>query len=360
MFTKNGNAILAANKFGDVLAVSTTAETVADATEKGAEFELALGHYCSVVTSLSLSADGTLLASTDRDGKVRVSILPENPLLGAHEIQSFAFGHTDFVSCAVFVGQRKKEEEEEEETEEESKNKEVLISGGGDGTVRLWDPFTGRQLSVLQVGGKQEEAENEEEPEKEEEEAAAGGSSSKSIFSPFSQPVLALCASADDGHLVVALDGVAEVVVVRIDVANEKLEEVKRCAVPGGLPFATDILMTKSGKFLFVSGPLAGVPSAAPTAALLACAELDASSGALVEVEFLSNEAAQQLQQLGNKTEGEEREAPRKFLPKYLHKRTCTLTFEEKAARKVRKLAAADAASGAAAAAAAKTETAAQ
>jgi tRNA (guanine-N(7)-)-methyltransferase subunit TRM82 len=107
VFTKNGNAILAANKFGDVLAVSTMAETVADATEKSAEFELALGHYCSVVTSLSLSADGTLLASTDRDGKVRVSVLPENPLLGAHEIQSFAFGHTDFVSCAVFVGQNR-------------------------------------------------------------------------------------------------------------------------------------------------------------------------------------------------------------------------------------------------------------
>lgn len=41
---------------------------------------LLLGHFCSIVTSLCLSADGKLIVSTDRDGKVRVSNLPADPL----------------------------------------------------------------------------------------------------------------------------------------------------------------------------------------------------------------------------------------------------------------------------------------
>jgi len=42
---------------------------------------LLLGHFCSTVTALAVAPGGRLLASTDRDAKVRVSVLPRRPLL---------------------------------------------------------------------------------------------------------------------------------------------------------------------------------------------------------------------------------------------------------------------------------------
>ena len=42
---------------------------------------LLLGHFCSTITAVAVAPAGRLLASADRDGKVRVSILPRRPLL---------------------------------------------------------------------------------------------------------------------------------------------------------------------------------------------------------------------------------------------------------------------------------------
>ena len=39
-----------------------------------------LGHYNATITSLTMSADGGSLVSTDRDGKARVNVFPSNPL----------------------------------------------------------------------------------------------------------------------------------------------------------------------------------------------------------------------------------------------------------------------------------------
>lgn len=36
---------------------------------------------------------------------MRVSIVPADPMAGAHEIQSLCFGHTTFVTCSAFVHQ---------------------------------------------------------------------------------------------------------------------------------------------------------------------------------------------------------------------------------------------------------------
>lgn len=65
--------------------------------------ELLLGHFCSILTSLTPSPDGRFVVSTDRDGKARVSVLPADALQGAHEIQSFCLGHTDAVTASTFV-----------------------------------------------------------------------------------------------------------------------------------------------------------------------------------------------------------------------------------------------------------------
>ena len=47
---------------------------------KGASHLPLLGHFCSIITSLAVSPDGRCIVSTDKDHKVRVSLLPAVPL----------------------------------------------------------------------------------------------------------------------------------------------------------------------------------------------------------------------------------------------------------------------------------------
>jgi len=50
------------------------------ASSAGSKAALLLGHYNATITSLTMSADGGSLVSTDRDGKARVSVFPSDPL----------------------------------------------------------------------------------------------------------------------------------------------------------------------------------------------------------------------------------------------------------------------------------------
>ncbi|CAL5335230.1 unnamed protein product [Camellia sinensis] len=58
-----------------------------------------LAHYCSVITSLEFSPDGRFIISADRDFKIRVTLFPKKPLDGAHEIQSFCLGQSEFAQA---------------------------------------------------------------------------------------------------------------------------------------------------------------------------------------------------------------------------------------------------------------------
>ncbi|GER29750.1 tRNA (guanine-N(7)-)-methyltransferasenon-catalytic subunit [Striga asiatica] len=62
-----------------------------------------LSHYCSTITRLEFSPDGQYIVTADRDFKIRVTVFPKEPLNGAHEIQSFCLGHTEYISCITFV-----------------------------------------------------------------------------------------------------------------------------------------------------------------------------------------------------------------------------------------------------------------
>ncbi|KAH7864111.1 hypothetical protein Vadar_025914 [Vaccinium darrowii] len=98
-----------------------------------------LAHYCSIITSLEFSPDGRFIISADRDFKIRVTVFPKETSDGAHEIQSFCLGHTEFVSCLAFVW--------------DSDNPDgLLVSGSGDSTVRLWDITSGSLLDTCEVG----------------------------------------------------------------------------------------------------------------------------------------------------------------------------------------------------------------
>ncbi|MQL93726.1 hypothetical protein Taro_026366 [Colocasia esculenta] len=126
-----------ADKFGVVYILSLD--------EKGAEASAdkkavpLLGHYCSIITSLEFSPDGQFIASADRDFKIRITVFPKRPLSGAHEIQSFCLGHTDFVLCLAFICSS-------------DGCQAFLLSGGGDSTVRLWDFMSGSLLDTCEVG----------------------------------------------------------------------------------------------------------------------------------------------------------------------------------------------------------------
>lgn len=98
-----------------------------------------LGHYCSIITSLKFSPDGRFIATADRDFKIRITVFPRAFPKGAHEIQSFCLGHTDFVSCLAFIHLP-------------DCRQSLLLSGSGDATVRLWDHVSGCLLDTCDVG----------------------------------------------------------------------------------------------------------------------------------------------------------------------------------------------------------------
>ncbi|KAI7747579.1 hypothetical protein M8C21_004149 [Ambrosia artemisiifolia] len=134
----NGQFVCYADKFGTVWVVELdeSVENQALVQKKGSPL---LSHYCSIITSLEFSPDGRFIITADRDFKIRVTVFPKKPLNGAHEIQSYCLGHTEFVSCLAFVYNQ-------------DCPQGYLVSGSGDATVRLWDFASGLLLHTCEVG----------------------------------------------------------------------------------------------------------------------------------------------------------------------------------------------------------------
>ncbi|GIL90865.1 hypothetical protein Vretifemale_18584, partial [Volvox reticuliferus] len=149
-FTLNGSHALFADKFGDVLvgcvpAVGSGGAEEASISEPSPQVpSTLLGHFCTIVTGLASSPCGRFMATSDREYKVRISSLPEDPLQGSYEIQGYCLGHQDFVSCIAFAVQP---DEHSGEGAAGKVRPSVLLSGSGDGTVRVWDFETCTQLS---------------------------------------------------------------------------------------------------------------------------------------------------------------------------------------------------------------------
>jgi tRNA (guanine-N(7)-)-methyltransferase subunit TRM82 len=81
-FSADGRFAMFADKFGDV----HIAATAGLAAWRGAPDQASqpckplLGHFCSIITGLLASPDGRFVASCDRDHKIRVSVMPADPL----------------------------------------------------------------------------------------------------------------------------------------------------------------------------------------------------------------------------------------------------------------------------------------
>ncbi|KAK8654271.1 hypothetical protein V6N13_128242 [Hibiscus sabdariffa] len=138
--SNDGLHVCFADKFGVVWVVDLPGLDGTEASLNKKAVPL-LAHYCSIITSLEFSPDGRFIVSADRDFKIRVTVFPKKPLDGAHEIQSFCLGHTEFVSCLAFIC-----------TPDSPQG--ILVSGGGDSTVRIWDIISGSLLDTCEVGTK--------------------------------------------------------------------------------------------------------------------------------------------------------------------------------------------------------------
>ena len=141
-----------ADKFGDVHGLPVTETPFkGDVKVTFDEATYLLGHCCSIITdACAVSGEGSasrlnLLATADRDFKIRVARLPDatstilNPAIGVPEIQSFCHGHAAFVACVAAVPSSVGGGEENA----------YVVSGGGDGAAKLWRCEDGEEVGSV-------------------------------------------------------------------------------------------------------------------------------------------------------------------------------------------------------------------
>ncbi|KAJ7066403.1 WD40 repeat-like protein [Mycena amicta] len=138
-FTKDGQTILAADKFGDVFSyplehvpptfTSDEKNTALTSHENPSGGRLILGHV-SLLNAFVLSPDEKYIVTADRDEHIRVSWYPQG-----YTIESYCLGHTKFVS-AIHIPHFAPD---------------ILISGGGDTMLKVWNWLDGRLLRDISV-----------------------------------------------------------------------------------------------------------------------------------------------------------------------------------------------------------------
>ncbi|XP_026419276.1 tRNA (guanine-N(7)-)-methyltransferase non-catalytic subunit WDR4-like [Papaver somniferum] len=187
------------------------------------------GHYCSIITSLEFSPDGRFIISADRDFKIRVTVFPEKPLSGAHEIQSFCLGHTEFVSCVAVVASPEVPEG-------------FLLSGSGDCTVRLWDITSGALLDTCDVS------------------AQAGVREPSEKEDAFSSAVTDICAYPNGSIVAVAVQGLQGVLLLSCDLFARTLSVIKVVSV-GETFIPTSLGLNSSAEHLWMITGASNLPA---------------------------------------------------------------------------------------------------
>ncbi|KAF8111776.1 hypothetical protein N665_0073s0125 [Sinapis alba] len=182
-----------------------------------------LSHYCSIITSLEFSPDGRYILSADRDFKIRVTVFPKEPLQGAHEIQSFCLGHTEFVTCIAFVWST-------------DLTQGYLMSGSGDSTVRLWDVTSGSLLDTCDV-------------------STMAGHIESNESEPVQVTVTDICAIPNTCSAAVSIQSFQGILLLSCDLSSHTLSITKVIKIPGESFIPTSISLSTSTRLLWmVSG----------------------------------------------------------------------------------------------------------
>uniref|UniRef100_A0A0R0EYW2 tRNA (guanine-N(7)-)-methyltransferase non-catalytic subunit n=2 Tax=Glycine subgen. Soja TaxID=1462606 RepID=A0A0R0EYW2_SOYBN len=188
-----------------------------------------LSHYCSIITSLEFSPDGRFILSADRDFKIRVTNFPQKPLNGAHQIQSFCLGHTEFVSCLAFI-------------QAQECPQGLLLSGSGDSTVRLWNIDSGALLDTCEVAIK------------------AGLLESNGKAEEHGHAVIDLCTVLDGLIVAVAIQSLQGIVLLSCNVCAQTLSFAKVVSVAGEAFVPTCLGSSPSIRKLWMVTGVSGLP----------------------------------------------------------------------------------------------------
>ncbi|XP_041018737.1 tRNA (guanine-N(7)-)-methyltransferase non-catalytic subunit wdr4-like [Juglans microcarpa x Juglans regia] len=199
--SNDGLHVCFADKFGVVWVVDLDSVDSNQALVNKKAVQM-LAHYCSIITSLEFSPDGRFIVSADRDFKIRVTVFPKKPSDGAHEIQSFCLGHTEFVSCLAFVS-----------TSEYPQG--FLVSGSGDSTVRLWNISSGSLLDTCEV------------------EVKAGLLESNRRGEECNSAITDLCTIPDCTMIAVAIQSLQGIVLLSCDLSARTLSIAKVVSIMG-------------------------------------------------------------------------------------------------------------------------------
>lgn len=217
--SNDGRFVSFADKFGVIYAVEIEGSLENQSLPHKKAVPI-LAHYCSIITSLEFSPDGRYIISADRDFKIRVSVFPEKPSDGAHEIQSFCLGHSEFVSCLAFICNQDSQQW-------------YLLSGGGDSTVRLWDFTCGSLLDTCHVG-------------------ETGLLQSKEGIDDRLLAVTDLCATPWGSLIAVAIQSLAGVMLLSCNLSAKSLHVARVVPIPGETFIPTSLAAASSSNQLWM------------------------------------------------------------------------------------------------------------
>ncbi|XP_049411547.1 uncharacterized protein LOC125874626 isoform X1 [Solanum stenotomum] len=217
--SNDGRFVSFADKFGVIYAVEIEGSHENQSLPNKKAVPI-LAHYCSIITSLEFSPDRRYIISADRDFKIRVSVFPEKPSDGAHEIQCFCLGHSEFVSCLAFICSQDSQQW-------------YLLSGGGDSTVRLWDFTCGSLLDTCHVG-------------------ETGLLQAKEGIDDRLLAVTDLCATPGGSLIAVAIQSLAGVMLLSCNLSAKSLHFARVVPIPGETFIPTSLAAASSSNQLWM------------------------------------------------------------------------------------------------------------
>ena len=209
------NIIIAGDLSGDSYAYPVPIHECTAATAKPSPRRLLLGHTASMLTGMQIvpsftgGAGKRFILTADRDEKVRVTSFPET-----YNIHGYLLGHTAFISDMDAVSCT------------EDGVRPLCLTGSGDGTVRLWDYQTCKEVGMVPVvlkavdNDKKDTKDNKDDDAVDDDnecdpEANEGESDDDDFFEEDYDGLIAVptsvAISCDASHVAVARDGVESV-----------------------------------------------------------------------------------------------------------------------------------------------------